>query len=94
MSAVRNDVRQSDREAMLVDCAARMTELFWRLPMLIGFTLDAKLGLADVAVQAWPGFQAAPKLHAEIAAAILEVLEEHPDALELLPGCTFARAFH
>jgi hypothetical protein len=94
---------------MIVDCGRRMAALFRRLPMLIGFTvresatlaadrqlaaLDTELSLADVAVQAWPGFHATAELHAEIAREILEVFEEYPGARELFRGYTFARAFH
>jgi hypothetical protein len=94
---------------MIIDCAKRMAELFRRLPMLTGFTvqesatltadreaapLDAELSLADVCVHALPGLQATPAFHAEIAAAILEVLEKHPGAREVVRGNTFARAFH
>jgi hypothetical protein len=109
MSATANDVREFGGEAIIADCATRMAELFGRLPMLTGFTvqesatltaereavrLDAELSLADVSVQAWSGLQATPELHAEIAAAILEMLEQHPRAREILRGYTFARTFH
>jgi hypothetical protein len=30
----------------------------------------------------------------EIVQTMLELLDEHPDARDLLRGCTFARAFH
>jgi hypothetical protein len=109
MSATGNDVQRSQREAMMVDCATRMAALFGRLPSLIGFTVqdsatltadrepapvDDELSLADVSVHTWPGFVPSPQLRAEIAAAILDVLEEHPGAREFLRGYTFARAFH
>ena len=109
MSIAGKELRASEREAMIVDCATRMAALFRRLPMLIGFTvqesasvapgrvrapLDEELSLADVSVDAWPGLQPAPELDAEIAAAIVEVLDEHPGARELFRGYTYARAFH
>jgi hypothetical protein len=109
MSAVWNELRSSEREALILDCATRMAALFRRLPMLIGFTvqesaslpadrvtapLDGELSLADVSVEAWPGVQPSPELQAAIAATILEMLEEHPGAREFLCGYTYARAYH
>jgi len=47
-----------------------------------------------VSVDPWTGFQATPVLCAEIAQAMRELLEEHPEACELLRGHTFARTFH
>jgi len=95
--------------ALIIDCATRLAALFGRLPMLVGFTvqdsgtlsadrvtvpLDGELFLADVCVQALPGLEPSAELNAEIAATILEVLEDHPGAREVLRGYTFARAFH
>ena len=39
MSIAGKELRASEREAMIVDCATRMAALFRRLPMLIGFTV-------------------------------------------------------
>ena len=109
MSATGNQVRRSEQEAVTVACAARMAALFRRLPILVGFTvqenatlsgereiapLDEELSLADVTVRDWPGLHPTTELYAEIRDALVEVLEEHPDAREVFRGCTFARAFH
>jgi hypothetical protein len=109
MNAPATETLPSEHEAMIVDCATRMAALFQRLPMLVGFTvqeratltaeresapLDEELSVADVSVRAWPGLQGTPELHAEIAAAVLDMLEEHPGARELFRGYTVARAFH
>jgi hypothetical protein len=87
----------------------QLQALFERLPGLIGFTvqeqttlsadrvaipMDEELSLADVSLQPWAGGQASPQLCAEIAATLLELLDEHPAARALLRGQTFARRFH
>jgi hypothetical protein len=45
-------------------------------------------------VHAWPGLQATPAVCEEIVQTLLELLDEHPAARELLRGYTFARTFH
>jgi hypothetical protein len=109
MTAVGNETPLSERETMIVDLVTRITALFARLPMLSGFSvqdrttltaereavpLDAELSIADVSVHTWPGFPPRPGLPAEIVAALLELLDEHPAARALLRGYTFARVFH
>ena len=91
------------------DVSKRIAELFLNLPMLTGFSVQdsatlprdrnhARLGtelcIADVAVDAWPGWQAGPAVHDEIAQALLELLSEHPESYDALRGQTFARTFH
>ena len=95
--------------SITVHTALRVAALFAQLPMLSGFSvqdratvtgdrgtapLDGDLCVADVSVDPWTGFQAPPVLCAEIAQAMRELLEEHPEACELLRGHTFARTFH
>lgn len=91
------------------DVAARIAALFVELPMLTGFSVQdsaslprdrnhARLGtelcIADVSVDAWPGWQAGPSVHDEIAQTLLELLSEHPESYAVLRGQTFARTFH
>jgi hypothetical protein len=45
-------------------------------------------------VSTWPGFQATPEFYDEIACMLLELMAEQPEAVEVLPGCTFARTLH
>jgi len=95
--------------SITVHTALRVAALFAQLPMLSGFSvqeratltvdrgmapLDGDLCVADVSVDPWTGFQATPVLCAEIAQAMRELLEEHPEACDLLRGHTFARTFH
>jgi hypothetical protein len=56
--------------------------------------LDAELSIADVSVHTWPGFESPAGVPAEIVAALLDFLDEHPAARGLLRGYTFARVFH
>jgi hypothetical protein len=109
MRGVDTGTRHSARETMIVDVLNRIAALFARLPVLSGFTvqdrttlsaerecarLTAELWIADVSVHAWPGFEATHPVCNEIVQAMLELLEEHPAAHELLRGYTFARTFH
>jgi hypothetical protein len=88
---------------MLIDAAvaqvsARIAALFVKLPMLTGFSVQqsatGELRIADVSVDAWPGWQAGPAVHDEIAQALLELINEHPESYDALRGHTFARTFH
>jgi hypothetical protein len=109
MSAVESGTPRSERETMILDLVARISALFARLPMLGGFSvqdrtsltpereatsLDAELSIADVSVHTWPGFPSTAGVPAEIVAALLDLLDEHPTARGLLRGYTFARVFH
>jgi hypothetical protein len=109
MKQVQSSAHRSERETMIVALVTRVAALFTRLPMLTGFSVQdgttlsadrnaaplvADLCIADVSVHAWPGLQATPLVCAEIVQAMLELLEEHPRAVELLRGYTFARTFH
>ncbi len=104
-----NRMQRGRVQAAEADLAARVHALFAHYPMLAGFSvqdeadlgedreaapLEDGLALADVAVNAWPGYQASETLHEEIAEAILELLNERPEAGELLRGRTFARTRH
>ena len=109
MRAAQSRIEQTQRKGLIVAVLTRIAALFARLPALTGFSvqdrttlssehtiapLDADLCIADVAVHAWPGLQATPAVRDEIVHTMLELLDEHPDARDLLRGCTFARTFH
>lgn len=85
------ETRRQRTEALL---EARIGALFRRFPVLCGFSVEADLLLSDIAIDAWPGYSAGPDLYDEIANTLSGVLDERPDALELLRGRTFARTFH
>lgn len=74
---------------------AAVNELFAAWPELYGFSvgqLEGVLSLEDVAADPWGAHTA--ELPGEIAAALLELIDEQPEAAELLRGRTFARTLH
>jgi hypothetical protein len=94
---------------VIADVSARIAMLFARLPMLDGFSvqdqatltqdrntapLAGDLCIADVSVDAWADRRAIPAVNDEIAQALRELLDEHPESYAVLRGHTFARRFH
>ena len=81
-------------EALIEAC---MLELFRRIPLLLGFSIDEDLAIAGVEVHTWPGLEWGEDFHeevqAEISAALADVMIEQEDAAELLRGRTLARTF-
>jgi hypothetical protein len=74
---------------------AAVNRIFAAWPELYGFsvgTLEGALSLEDVAVDPWAAH--VEELPREIAAALLELIDEEPEAAELLRGRTFARVLH
>ena len=71
-----------------------VSELFQRMPALVGFSLaDAdELCLAQVETFPWNPTEA--ELLREIGMPLLELVDEAPEARALLRGRTFARAMH
>jgi hypothetical protein len=91
------------------DLAARMEVLFGRCPMLHGFTVLDKHGLAGgheaaalesglfiAGIGIYPQLTEAQCEHIydEISVALLDFMLQRPEAKEVLRGRTFARAFH
>jgi hypothetical protein len=58
---------------------------------LCGFSLRQDLQPAEVAVHSWPGYVAGEELYGDIIATLADLIEERPDAAELLRGRSFAR---
>lgn len=73
---------------------ATVNEIFATYPELWGFSVqDAKdLCLADVETHPWAGQP--ERLLGEIAVALLDLIDEQPEAAEQLRGRTFARTLH
>jgi hypothetical protein len=69
-------------------------EQFKRLPMLSGFWLGPDLEVAELSVFTWPGYTAGHYLYEEVTQSLVEFAEEHPEAVPLIRGRTFARAVH
>ena len=83
---------RSARSQALIE--ARVREVFKRVPLLLGFSLDSELWISDVEVGTWPGCEWSERVCGEIGAAIDELVARIEDegASELLRGRTFARA--
>ena len=74
--------------------ARHLQALFHRFPMLCGFSLRHDLELTDVAICTWPGCGASEGLREDLMLALADLVEERPDAMEILRGRTFARSLH
>lgn len=79
-----------------IEVAAAVNKLFRRLPALTGFSvqqvLEHELVLADVETDLWPA--RSQELLGEITVALLDLVDEEPEARHLLIGRTFARKLH
>lgn len=74
---------------------ASMQRLFRRYVELAGFSIqDLDDGLSVAEVSVYPDIGDAGALRDEIVANVLELLDERPEAYELLRGRTFARSLH
>jgi hypothetical protein len=71
-----------------------MGVLFQRYPALCGFSVQEDLSFGHVACHPTLLGEEAQCLHEEISAALQEILEEQPEAADLLRGRTLARMFH
>ena len=75
--------------------ATTVNEIFAAWPELYGFSvrqIEGELCLDDVATDPWHAHS--ETIAGEIAAALVELLDEQPDAAKLLNGRTFARTLH
>lgn len=71
-----------------------MSTLFQRYPALCGFSVKEDLSFSNVACHPALVGDEAQILCEEISAALVELIEERPEAAELLRGRTLARIFH
>jgi len=109
MKTQEHRIEDLQRSRFEADLEASISALFCRCPALCGFTvrdaanlsrdglvLQHVSGLFVTEVSVYPlGYPAAPgELCGEIAAALLQLLDEFPEARELLRERTFARVFH
>ena len=90
MQAVRRE-----RSEELIE--AGVQQLFRRVPLLLGFSIQRDLSIAGVEVHTWPGLEWGEdfydELHDQISAALVDLVNEREDAAELLRGRTLARNF-
>jgi len=97
VSALLQRSRNPQRQQLEADLAARIDALFGRCPTLCGFTVrqtDAEHGVLDLTCFPTPYGERAEQVFGEVKRMLVELETEQPEAAELLPGRTFARAFH
>jgi len=75
------------------DVASRMAALFRRWPGLGGFAVRDGY-VSDIACYPEPTEEDAADLREDIADALVELLDERPEAVALVRGRTFTRALH
>ncbi len=107
MKALHESTQDRQDESVARDLAARVAAIFWEYPKLSGFSvqqrstlpkeraaapLDDELCLADVSLVS--DFYATRGFCEALLYTLLELIDEHPRALDLLAGRTFARALH
>ena len=74
--------------------AQHVHQLFQRLPMLSGFWLRPDLEVAELSVFTWQGYTAGADLYEAVTQSLVDFTEEHPEAVPLMRGRTFARTVH
>jgi hypothetical protein len=94
MKPTETRLHEERRQRSAAVLEKHLADLFRRLPMLCGFSMRDDLEVTDVAVQSWPGYVAGEELYRDLMDALANLADERPDAVELLRGRTFARAFH
>jgi hypothetical protein len=89
------EIRSENRRRNLfeADVAARIGTLFRRWPTLCGFSIH-QFCVTEVSVYPFSGLHAPDDLCLEITAALAELIDESPEAGELLRERSFARTFH
>ena len=82
MNAIHNQIRDV------------MQTLFQRNPELCGFLVQEDLSCSHIACHPALDGEETRELIDEISATLHELLEQEPEAAELLRGRTLARSFH
>lgn len=109
MKTLQDRTQSAERQDLKADLEARVETVFERCPALCGFSIAERLvpsqdGDAHVRewelyvsnIDAYPelGSGQAEMLCGEISSAFADLLDQRPEAAALLPGRTFARAWH
>jgi hypothetical protein len=109
MKAGQDRIGRKREQRAEVDLKATVDALFRRWPALCGFSvadaraltddrvsgqLEGELCLADLGVYPSLGGAQPGELLGEIAVALLDLLDERPEARDLLRGRTFTRTLH
>ena len=109
MNRLQNPSRDIQRLRLEADLAARMEALFRGWPMLRGFSVEGgpevtragargslgdELYFANLACYPTLDRDQSVELCEQIASVILELVDERPEAVEMLRGRTFARTLN
>jgi hypothetical protein len=90
----------SNLNLLEADVSSRLEPIFRAWPMLRGFAVrmpqaaGGEIVLSDVACFPALAESEADELYGAISQALLEIVDERPEALPLLRGRTFARVLH
>jgi len=95
MNALLQELRDPQRQRFEADLAARVATLFRRCSVLCGFTVQEDEPSPSY-FACYPALdpEEADAILAEIARMLDELVDEEPQAAELLLGRTFARIVH
>jgi hypothetical protein len=91
---MRHGAYDPGRKRLEADLAASVAALFRRCPPLCGFTVDGELCVEQLACHPALDRQRAAVIAEEIVRAFSELVNQEPEAVELIRGRTFARALH
>jgi hypothetical protein len=107
MKALQERTRQAERHRLEADLGACIETVFDRCPMLCGFSVGQRVASKDAVagvtefelfisgIDIYPlGWGQSEELCKEISTALVDLLSEHQDAVELLCDRTFARNLH
>ena len=94
MKASEQLLNETCREEIEAIVARHMHALFERVPMLCGFWVRPDMEVTALEVFPWAGYIANPAFYDEVMQSLVDLAEEHPEAVALMRGRTFARAVH
>ena len=94
MKTSEQNLREVSRQHTEAVISRHVHEMFKRLPMLSGFWLGPNLKVAELSVFTWPGYTVGADLYEAVRQSLIDFAEEHPEAVPLMRGRTFARAVH
>ena len=81
-------------ERLEADLEASVAAVFQRYPPLCGFSLSSELCVEELACHPALDRRRAAVIAEDIVRALSELVDEEPEAAELIRGRTFARALH
>ena len=94
MNRVHDTTENPQQLRLEADLASCMEALYRDWPMLSGFAVREDLMLSEVACYPMLHASQTEDLFGAIAAALGELVEERPEAADLLRGRTFVRSLH